>query len=659
MHRLFDFSVATHPQYSFFHICLCVLLCAASIHAASLPPGFTESQFGGAGANIASPTAMAFAPDGRLFVCQQTGSLRVIKNGTLLATPFLTLSVDSTGERGLLGVAFDPNFANNQFVYVYYTTSVAPIHNRVSRFTATGDVAAAGETVILDLNNLSGATNHNGGAIHFGLDGKLYISVGDNANASNSQTFTNLLGKMLRINADGTIPADNPFFGSATGNNRAIWALGFRNPFTFNFLSLPGLTRMFINDVGEVTWEEINNGIAGRNYGWSTCEGNCNPPNASFTDPIYQYAHNASGGCAIVGAAFYNPPLRNFPPEYVSKYFFTDLCMGWVRYLDPFFPQSVRTFATGLSNPVDLQVGPDGALYYLQRGNGGQVWRVVYGAFAMIQGKKDFDGDGKTDFAVWRPSDGTWYIILSSTGQGVTQQWGFPADIPVPGDYDNDGKTDIAVWRPSDGIWYIIRSSTGQGVTQQWGFPADIPVPGDYDNDGKTDIAVWRPLTGVWWILFSSNGQFTTQQWGFPADIPVPGDYDNDGKTDIAVWRPLTGVWWILFSSNGQFATQQWGGPSDVPVPGDYDNDGRADYAVWRPAEGTWYVIRSSNFSALAQQWGGPGDVPVPGSYDTDGRTDFAVWRPGNGVWYALRSSNYSVITQSWGVSGDVPVPSR
>src|SRR6184192_1502937 len=238
--------------------------------AASLPSGFTEAQVGG---NLSgSPTAMAFAPDGRLFVCQQGGQLRVIKNGLLLSAPFVSLTVDSSGERGLLGIAFDPNFATNHYLYVYYTVATSPIHNRVSRFTAAGDIAAPGShVVILELNNLSSATNHNGGAIHFGPDGKLYIGVGENANGANSQTLSNLLGKVLRINADGSIPTGNPFYNSATGNNRAIWALGLRNPFTFAFQ--PGTGRMFINDVGESTYEEINDGIAGSNYGWPITEG--------------------------------------------------------------------------------------------------------------------------------------------------------------------------------------------------------------------------------------------------------------------------------------------------------------------------------------------------------------------------------------------------
>src|SRR5436189_53648 len=208
----------------------------ASAAGATLPQGFSETMVSG---GLSSPTAMDFAPDGRLFVCLQAGQLRVIKNGTLLATPFLTVTVDSSGERGLLGVAFDPNFATNNFIYVYYTVPGSPAHNRVSRFTANGDTAVAGsEFILLNLNNLSAATNHNGGAIHFGPDGKLYIAVGENGNPANSQSIGNLLGKVLRINSDGTIPSDNPpmfpgITGSTSGNNRAIWSVGLRNPYTF------------------------------------------------------------------------------------------------------------------------------------------------------------------------------------------------------------------------------------------------------------------------------------------------------------------------------------------------------------------------------------------------------------------------------------------
>jgi glucose/arabinose dehydrogenase len=342
-------------------------LAVSGTYAATLPVGFTEIAISG----LSSPTAMEIAPDGRIFVCQQGGALRVIKNGALLPAPFVTLSVDSNGERGLLGIAFDPNFASNNFLYLYYTVSFNPRRNRVSRFTANGDVVVPGsESVVLELDNLTGATNHNGGAIHFGPDGKLYIAVGENATPSNAQTLANRHGKVLRINADGTIPTDNPFFTTASGNNRSIWALGLRNPFTFAFQ--PGTGRMFVNDVGQDSWEEINDGIAGSNYGWPNTEGPTSNP--SFRSPLFSYSHGE--GCAIAGGAFYNPGIVQFPPSFVGKYFFADLCGGWIRVFDP-ATGTAADFASGISNPVDLKVGTDGSLYYLARGSGA-VFRVQF-----------------------------------------------------------------------------------------------------------------------------------------------------------------------------------------------------------------------------------------------------------------------------------------
>jgi glucose/arabinose dehydrogenase len=358
------------------------LICSMSVEtpAATVPSGFTDTVIA---SNLPNATAMAIAPDGRIFVCLQDGNLLVVKNGVLLRAPFLTIPVDPSGERGLLGVAFDPNFASNNFIYLYYTATTPTVHNRVSRFTANGDVAVNGsETVLLDLDNLSSASNHNGGAMHFGPDGKLYIAVGENANPANAQTLANLLGKMLRINADGTIPSDNPFFNTATGKNRAIWALGLRNPYTFNFQ--PGTGRMFINDVGQSAFEEVNDGIAASNYGWPTCEGQAcgSTPPAGYRAPLFVYGHSGAGptGCAVTGGTFYNPQTQQFPNEYVGKYFFADFCSGFIRTIDPASPAVSTGFATGASLPVDLQVSADGSLYYLQRGNTGQLRRIQYPA---------------------------------------------------------------------------------------------------------------------------------------------------------------------------------------------------------------------------------------------------------------------------------------
>jgi glucose/arabinose dehydrogenase len=340
--------------------------------SASLPPRFSDSLLVG---GIVTGTSMAFAPDGRLFVCEQQGRLRVIQDGALLPAPFLTLDVNSTGERGLLGVALDPGFPAQPYLYVYYTARSPSTHNRLSRFTASGNVAVPhSEVVLLEQETLGAATNHNGGALHFGADGKLYVGVGDNARSANAQALDTLHGKMLRLNKDGSIPSDNPFFATAQGDLRAIWALGLRNPFSFDIE--PGTGRLFLNDVGQDTWEEINEGVAGANYGWPLTEGPTTDPR--FRGPLYAYEHDSGEvhGCAITGGAFYNPSQPQFPAEYVGGYFFADYCNGWIRLFTP-RTGTVSLFSQGPDGPVDLDVGPDGSLYYLDR-VAGSIHKIRY-----------------------------------------------------------------------------------------------------------------------------------------------------------------------------------------------------------------------------------------------------------------------------------------
>ena len=259
--------------------------------------------------------------------------------------------------------------------------------------------------------------------------------------------------------------------------------------------------------------------------------------------------------------------------------------------------------------------------------------------------------------AVWRPSNGDWYL-LNGSWAGV--QWGLPGDIPVPGDYDGDGKVDLAVFRPSNGTWYIVPSSTGISYTVGWGSTGDMPVPGDYDGDGKTDVTVYRPSNGNWYILPSSTSVCYVRQFGQSGDVPVLGDYDGDGKTDVAVYRPSNGTWYILPSSTSVYYARQFGQSGDVPVLGDYDGDGKTDIAVYRASTGDWFILPSGTPTGYIQQkWGIAGDVPVPGDYDGDGKVDIAVWRPSNGLWFAMFSG---AIGQSgwaqwlWGMPGDTPL---
>jgi glucose/arabinose dehydrogenase len=373
-------------------VALVVLAIGPAQGAVNLPAGFTQSRVV---SGLTGPTDMEFAPDGgRLFVAEEAGKVRIAKPDGTLAT-FLDISskVDITGERGLLGIAFDPNFATNHFVYLHYTkkaTATTPVHNRVVRVTANGDRAVAGsEVLIFRLNNQSAENyNHLGGAIDFSRDGKLYISTGDNTTPEKAQKLTNLFGKVLRINKDGTIPTGNPFYSAASGNNRAIWALGLRNP--FKFAVKPGTSTIFINDVGADAWEEINRGASGTNYGWNLCEGNHDNPNtpgsvncsaAPYTAPVHEYSHGstATTGCSITGGGFYNPTTVQFPSGYVGDYFFADFCNGWIRRYDP-STNTVTGFATGLSSVVDLEVSKEGDLYYLSRGSPGSVSKIGYTA---------------------------------------------------------------------------------------------------------------------------------------------------------------------------------------------------------------------------------------------------------------------------------------
>ena len=197
-----------------------------------------------------------------------------------------------------------------------------------------------------------------------------------------------------------------------------------------------------------------------------------------------------------------------------------------------------------------------------------------------------------------------------ATGTAESFQWGTATDLPVPGDYDGDGRTDYAVFRPSSGVWYIRYSGTGAVAITQWGGASDVPVPGDYNADGKADLGVFRPSDGAWYILVSGGGAIILQ-WGTANDIAVPGDYDGDGAEDIAVFRPSTGVWYVRFSSSGSVTILQWGSNNDTPVPGDFDGDGKTDHAVFRPSDGVWYIRFSSTGSSGALQWGVGTDIPI------------------------------------------------
>jgi hypothetical protein len=267
---------------------------------------------------------------------------------------------------------------------------------------------------------------------------------------------------------------------------------------------------------------------------------------------------------------------------------------------------------------------------------------------ANQKARADFDGDGRSDLSVFRPSDNKWYVVRSTEGI-IAVEWGLAGDKIVPGRYDGDNKTDYAVFRPSEGKWYILGTNGFTISTVQWGLAGDTPVVGDFNGDGRNDPAVFRPSESRWYVY-----GVATQDWGLAGDLPVPGDYNGDGTTDFGVFRPSTGQWFIA-TTTGVVTTVNWGLNGDKPVPADYDGDGRDDFAVWRPSEGKWYIVRSGSGIIDTVSWGLNGDIPAPGDFDGDGRADLAIYR--NGTWHQLRSNN-TIVVQDWGLSGDVPVPS-
>jgi glucose/arabinose dehydrogenase len=339
---------------------------------------------------LSEPTNIVFAPDGRMFIIERGGKIWVTQPNALAVdpTPVLSLTnVWTADERGLLGLELDPNFMTNGYIYVYFTNANTS-KNEVSRYTVTNNVADINSKVMLWQNDTNAAIWHQGGDLHFGPDGKLYISVGDHLSAQTSQDVTSFNGKILRINSDGTVPTDNPFYDGAGPNKDAIWVMGLRNPFRFSIDSVTN--KMFIGDVGEGSWEEVNVGLKGANYGWPTCEGNCSTP--GMTNPIYTYDHGGGLGGCVVGGFVYRG--NQFPASYQGSYFFADYAKQWIKRINfnangDF--QSVQNFLP-LSTPSDvgtseygnivaLKMGPDGSLYYVNNGpfatpNAGSIKRI-------------------------------------------------------------------------------------------------------------------------------------------------------------------------------------------------------------------------------------------------------------------------------------------
>ncbi len=603
---------------------------------------------------------------GRLFVVQQRGIIKVVQPGETTTTDFLNVSgvVSSTGsERGLLGLAFHPQYSTNRRFFIYYTRQSDGAIEIAEYEASVGNPNQANPAAIRTIITIPHPiSNHNGGTVLFGPDGYLYAGTGDggggNDSSNNAQNINSLLGKFLRLDINtpvGQVPAynippTNPYAGATPGLDE-IYAVGMRNPYRFSF-DRGGTNQLWVGDVGQDAIEEVDIITLGGNYGWRVYEGTqctnldpglCTPTN--YLLPVFQYTSGSpSPRCSVTGGHVYRGLQRTFG---TAAYIHADYCTGEIfQWFDA--GQTLRLDTA--RNISGFGEDDDGELYIV--GLGGTVDKLV-----RQQTSADFDGDLRTDLSIFRPSTGVWYILQSSNATARIQGFGSGGDIPTAEDFDGDNITDIGLYRPTEGSWYLFRSSDNTVAIHAFGIAEDIPSAGDFDGDALADLAVFRPSSGQWWVRRSTDpNNFLVAQFGLNGDTPISGDYDGDGKADFAVWRGSTGVWYRLNSSSGTVTIQKFGLTGDIPTPADYEGNGRLNIAVFRPSNGIWYIFRS-NGVVQHINFGLAGDVPVAGDYDGDAIDDLAIFRPSTGFWYRISSSNGSVAITKFGLDGDLAIP--
>ncbi|WP_190251508.1 PA14 domain-containing protein, partial [Dactylosporangium sucinum] len=515
-----------------------VLFTAAPTKAAP-PAGFQTSLVVGSG--LDGPSGFEIAPDGRIFILERAGKIKIFKDGHLLPQPFADLPSEASGDRGLIGIAFDPGFGvANHWVYFYYTGH--DLINHLVRFDASGDVGTDGPYTIFQTQSPSQLL-HVGGSIRFGPDGKLYFAVGDNGYPPNAQDLSNPHGKILRINPDGTIPPDNPFYGQP-GKLGAIWAYGFRNPWRFQFDSATG--RLYGGDVGDYTWEELNLIVKGGNYGWPVHEGKCTANCAGYIDPLTAYNHDGTTGAVTAGPVYHG---SQFPAEYQGSLFFGDYSRGFIKQavLDGAGQISqVKDFDTDAGSVVDLKVAPDGSLYYITYFPG-QLYRISYslaGNAPVVHASADSTG-GAAPLTVHFSSAGS----SDPDGDALTYRWdlgdGSTSTDANPTKTYNTVGVYTATLTVSDGQ----HTTTSRPIVIQVGSPPTVriatPVDGSKYNAGDT-------------ITYNAFG---TDAAGFDVS-------DGDIKTDVFLHHnthvhpfvgPLTGrVGTFTIPTTGEASANTW-----------------------------------------------------------------------------------------------------
>jgi len=464
-----------HYKLSIFAALLLFLAAFSNNVAQAAPPAnFQRTLLVGSG--LAAPTAIEFAPDGRLFILELGGGVRIYKDGALLPGNFATLPAWANADNGLLGIAMDPEFNSNHYIYFYFIDAGDRFH-KVVRYNAAGDIGTDGPFVIYDSQMASGS-NHAGGTIQFGPDGKLYLGIGDSGLSLNSASLSTPQGKIIRINKDGSIPSDNPFY-STPNARKEIWALGFRNPFRFQFDPLNG--NLYAGDVGEASWEEVNLVTKGGNYGWPQAEGACS--GCPYVNPIHAYFH-ASAGYSITGGPVYRKTV--FPAEYQGNLFYADFARGFIRRL-PLNPDGTAgtevIFDSSVGTVVDMKIGNDGAMYYVTI-NPGQLFKVTYtlgnSIPTAIAGADITSGESPLEVA-FSSADS-----LDSEGETLAYLWNF-------GDGTSSVEANPVKTYPARGIYVAeLRVSDGTSEALAPALTIQVGTPPALEVDSPAEASAYK-----------------------------------------------------------------------------------------------------------------------------------------------------------------------
>lgn len=517
---------------------------------ANVPVGFKAETIA---EGINAGTSLATTSDGKVYFAEQTGHIRIVENGVVRERPLLDLSerVDTYWEAGLIGFQFDPEYPVKPYLFVVYVAKEPFMHHVISRFTVSGGSAnLTSEKILLvgdDQATLGGRVRgaHQGGPIRFGPDGKLYIGIGEQTEDAASQSMETLQGKILRLNPDGSIPEDNPFYDSLQGKYRAIYALGIRNPFGLAFQS--GTGRLFEADIGKSSFDEINEIKSGNNYGWPLAEGVSENP--GFTNPIHAYP--PAIGRSICGSAFY-PENGNFPEQWRGKLFFADWAARWVKAIDVDNPEIVLDFGSDFSNPVAIEVSADGSLWVLNRGTrwrDGKVFQNNSGSLTRIS---YVGGDYTESEADSFPQSLSEAGVLGQTDPFRPTQQFVRFEMAQP------------IWRPGVKVASWLKMPRGGKIVRapdsDWVFPAGTQIVQHFENLAGNSYETH---------LYQSNGDGTFKasayRWnseskdaniiGQSEFLPVPWDSTNMWLSPgpVAKLDPKTAI----FGFQPQFNTRQ------------------------------------------------------------------------------------------------------